>query len=44
MLERLDRVHRRLPVWVVGLLAGVVLLAIELIGGDGTAAFIYFQF
>ena len=44
LLPRLDRLYQRLPVWLVGLLAGVILLAIELVGGDATAPFIYFQF
>ncbi|MEZ5852491.1 MAG: MBOAT family O-acyltransferase [Hyphomicrobiaceae bacterium] len=44
MLERLDRLYQRLPAWLVGLLAGAILLAIELLGGDATAPFIYFQF
>ncbi len=44
LIERLDRVYQRLPVVVVGLLAALVLLVVELIGGDETAAFIYFQF
>lgn len=43
-LERLDRIYQRLPVWLVGLAAGAILLAIELMGGDATAPFIYFQF
>ena len=44
LLDRLDRLYQRIPVWVVGVLAGTILLALEIIGGDGTAAFIYFQF
>ena len=44
LLERLDRLYQRLPVWVVGVIAGLLLLTFEIIGGDGTAAFIYFQF
>lgn len=44
LLERLDRLYQRLPVVVVGILAGIVLLVVEAIGGDETAAFIYFQF
>lgn len=44
MLERLDAVYQRLPTWVVGLLAGVALLAIDAISGDESAPFIYFQF
>ena len=44
LLQRLDRLYQRIPVWAVGVLAGLILLALEIIGGDGTAAFIYFQF
>lgn len=44
LLQRADRVYQRLPVWLVGALVGVILLVIELIGGDATAPFIYFQF
>jgi alginate O-acetyltransferase complex protein AlgI len=44
LLVQLDRIYQRLPTWVVGVLAGVVLLLIEAIGGDGSAPFIYFQF
>ena len=44
LLERLDRLYRRLPAWSVGVLSGLTLLAIEAIGGDGSAPFIYFQF
>jgi D-alanyl-lipoteichoic acid acyltransferase DltB (MBOAT superfamily) len=44
LIEKLDGIYQKLPVWVVGLLAGCVLLAVELVGGDETAAFIYFQF
>ena len=44
LLEHFDRVYQRLPVWLVGVLAGLLLLLVEAIGGDETAAFIYFQF
>jgi D-alanyl-lipoteichoic acid acyltransferase DltB (MBOAT superfamily) len=44
MLERLDRLYHRVPTWAVGVLAGLVLLLIEIIGGDSSAPFIYFQF
>jgi alginate O-acetyltransferase complex protein AlgI len=44
MLERLDRVYHRLPTWIVGVLAGAALLAIEALGGGVSAPFIYFQF
>ena len=44
LLQRLDRLYQRIPVWGAGVLAGLILLALEIIGGDGTAAFIYFQF
>ena len=41
---RLDHLYQRLPVWGVGALSGLTLLLIELLGGDSTAPFIYFQF
>lgn len=44
LLERLDRAYQTIPVWLVGFYAGLILLIIEIIGGDETAAFIYFQF
>jgi alginate O-acetyltransferase complex protein AlgI len=44
LLVRLDRLYHRLPSWGVGVLGGAVLLMIELVGGDSTAPFIYFQF
>ena len=44
LLQRLDRYYQRIPVWGVGVLTGMILLLLEIIGGDGTAAFIYFQF
>ena len=44
LLVRLDRAYHRLPTWGVGVLAAAALLAIELLGGDGSAPFIYFQF
>jgi alginate O-acetyltransferase complex protein AlgI len=44
LLLALDRGYHRLPTWAVGVIAAVFLLAIELIGGDGSAPFIYFQF
>ena len=44
LLVRLDRIYHRLPTWGVGILAAAALLAIELLGGDGSAPFIYFQF
>jgi D-alanyl-lipoteichoic acid acyltransferase DltB (MBOAT superfamily) len=44
MLERLDRLYHRIPTWAVGVLAGLALLLMEIIGGDSSAAFIYFQF
>jgi len=44
LLMRLDRVYQRLPAWGVGVLGGAALLLIELVGGDSTAPFIYFQF
>jgi hypothetical protein len=44
LLQRLDRLYQRLPIWGVGVLGGLTLLLIELVGGDSTAPFIYFQF
>ena len=44
LLVRLDRLYHRLPTWRVGVLSGGMLLLIELVGGDSTAPFIYFQF
>ena len=44
LLVRLDHLYQRLPVWGVGALSGAALLLIELLGGDSTAPFIYFQF
>ena len=44
LLIRGDRVFHRLPVWTIGIASGIVLLAIEILGGDGSAPFIYFQF
>ena len=44
LLQRLDRLYQRIPVWGVGVASGSILLLLEIIGGDGTAAFIYFQF
>ncbi len=44
LLVRCDRLYHRLPTWGVGVLSGVALLAIEILGGDNTAPFIYFQF
>jgi alginate O-acetyltransferase complex protein AlgI len=44
MVERLDRLYHRIPTWAVGVLAGLALLLIEIVGGDSSAPFIYFQF
>jgi D-alanyl-lipoteichoic acid acyltransferase DltB (MBOAT superfamily) len=44
MLERLDRIYQRIPTWAVGVLAGIALLLIDILGGDSSAPFIYFQF
>ena len=44
LLVWLDRAYHSLPTWCVGVLAAAALLAIELLGGDGSAPFIYFQF
>jgi len=44
LLVALDRIYHRLPAWGVGALAGMLLLLIEIAGGDSSAPFIYFQF
>ena len=44
MLERLDYYYHRIPTWAVGVLAGIALLLMEIVGGDSSAPFIYFQF
>jgi hypothetical protein len=44
LLQHLDHLYHRLPTWGVGVLSGMALLLIELVGGDSTAPFIYFQF
>jgi alginate O-acetyltransferase complex protein AlgI len=44
LLVRLDRLYHALSPWIVGILAGMLLLTIEIFGGDGSAPFIYFQF
>jgi D-alanyl-lipoteichoic acid acyltransferase DltB (MBOAT superfamily) len=44
LIVRLERLYHRLPTWSVGVASGAVLLAVELLGGDATAPFIYFQF
>jgi D-alanyl-lipoteichoic acid acyltransferase DltB (MBOAT superfamily) len=44
MLERLDQYYHRIPTWAVGVLAGIALLLMEIVGGDSSAPFIYFQF
>jgi alginate O-acetyltransferase complex protein AlgI len=43
-IERLAERARDLPSWVVGLMLGGALLAIQTIGPQGVAPFIYFQF
>jgi len=42
--ERLDRWLERGPPWVLALLSAVVLVAIDALGPDGVAAFLYYQF
>jgi alginate O-acetyltransferase complex protein AlgI len=44
LLQQLDRVYHRIPTWGVGMLTGIALLLIEVVGGDSSAPFIYFQF
>jgi D-alanyl-lipoteichoic acid acyltransferase DltB (MBOAT superfamily) len=44
MIELSGRVVARLPVWGQGMLAGCTLSAIDALGPDGVAPFIYFQF
>ena len=43
-LQRTDRLVRRLSPWWRGARAGLAILLIEAVGGDGAAPFIYFQF
>ena len=43
-LERTERVFSRLPLMVQGALAGLAIVAIDAMGPDGVAPFIYFQF
>jgi D-alanyl-lipoteichoic acid acyltransferase DltB (MBOAT superfamily) len=43
-IERFAEKARDLPAWSLGLLLGVGLLLIEMIGPEGVAPFIYFQF
>ena len=43
-LERVERYFRRLPLVVQGGLAGLGIVAIDAMGPDGVAPFIYFQF
>ena len=43
-LERVERRFRRLPMIVQGALAGFAIVAIDAMGPDGVAPFIYFQF
>ncbi len=44
MLQKLDAIYQRLPTWLIGLLSGLALLAIDAMSGDESAPFIYFQF
>jgi alginate O-acetyltransferase complex protein AlgI len=44
VVELSGRVVARLPIWGQGVLAGCVLSAIDALGPDGIAPFIYFQF
>jgi hypothetical protein len=44
LLQQLDRIYHRIPTWAVGVLTGIALLLIEVVGGDSSAPFIYFQF
>ncbi len=43
-VQRLERAAARLPTWAFGALAGAVLMALNAIGPEGVAPFIYFQF
>ena len=44
LLPWLDRAYHAMSPWAVGVLGGLLLLMIEVFGGDGSAPFIYFQF
>jgi hypothetical protein len=43
-IQRLGRLLRGAPFWVVGLLGTLALLVVEGLRGGGVAPFIYFQF
>jgi hypothetical protein len=43
-VQRLERAVARLPIWAFGALVGAVLAALNAIGPEGVAPFIYFQF
>jgi len=43
-MERLDRALAGVPVWMIGALAGLAIIAIDRMGPDGVAPFIYFAF
>jgi D-alanyl-lipoteichoic acid acyltransferase DltB (MBOAT superfamily) len=43
-VQRLERAVARLPTWAFGALVGAVLAALNAIGPEGVAPFIYFQF
>ena len=43
-VERLDRAMAGVPLWLIGAIAGTAILAIDRVGPDGVAPFIYFAF
>lgn len=44
LIQWADRVYARIPALGVGFICSLVLIVIEVLGGDGSAPFIYFQF
>lgn len=43
-LERMERWVRPVPLWLQGLVCGIAIVAIDAVGPEGVAPFIYFQF
>ncbi len=43
-MERVDHVLSRVPLWALGALTGLAIVAIDRMGPDGVAPFIYFAF
>ena len=44
LLQVLDKQFELCPKWLIGLLVGASLIAINAFGGDSAAPFIYFKF